>query len=865
MNPRSNEIFYSYLSGGLSLVPCGKDKRPVVSWKEFQERQPTADELSGWLSSGVQSFAAVCGRVSGGLEIIDFDDNQQAQPLTYSASDFFDAWREEVGALADEYGVVIQRTGGGGYQVAYRCPRPSPNQKLAWVPDETQEHGRSIAIETRGEGGFAIVAPSLHPSGNYYRMLAGDFANVPMIPQEIRDRLIGAAKRLDLMPYTSDQIEAATTQHKQSTRQRYSDQTSVIETYNERYQIADVLSRAGYTRGRHGRYSRPGKDDSLGVVVLERDNVSFHWSSNDPLHKVNAGGNPVPRDPFAVFCMFDHGGDVREAVKDAAKILGLPGRPQAYTNGQSKPPKVDNPFESGQTRPAVQRRSYAQLLAELKEKAIQTYDEQFTIDCLFSGEEGDARLLDYVLKDNVVYDHAEDLWYWYNNLFWEPDRTLNIHQLTSDVLSDVYKHLSVRKHAESIERERTLLTKEDATPEEKDELKKVITTSKTAKARSVKLNEINEVKRVLIFACSGLRLGTTGEQWDTNIELLGVQNGVISLVTGLTVDPAASQYIRTVAPVYFAAAARCHLWEKSLLEIFDGNAENVAYVRRLLGYAMSGTCVESDFPIWFGKDGRNGKEFILERIRNVLGDKLAGVAESELLLRSKSDRGKNSATEALMVLRGRRIAWASETNEGKQMDLASMKDLSGGHLLTGRQNFGHQVEWKRTHTIILLTNHKPHVNSQALAEWDRIRLLEFPLSFVNEPDLAKPNQRQKDKTLGERIDASELAGILNWLIAGCLEWRSGGLQEPESVKQATEQYRQDEDTLGHFIRECCFVGAEAKCRPAELYRTYVAWVDPGAKPMGKKTFYTKIEEMGHKRGAAMGYEWFYGLGVKIEG
>ncbi|MEZ4614080.1 MAG: hypothetical protein R2867_01000 [Caldilineaceae bacterium] len=100
-----------------------------------------------------------------------------------------------------------------------------------------------------------------------------------------------------------------------------------------------------------------------------------------------------------------------------------------------------------------------------------------------------------------------------------------------------------------------------------------------------------------------------------------------------------------------------------------------------------------------------------------------------------------------MALRGRRIAWASESNEGQQMDLASMKDLSGGHQLTGRHNHGRQVEWGRTHTLVFLTNHLPHVNSQSLAEWDRIKVLTFPVSFVNDPDPKNLAQRKKDTTL----------------------------------------------------------------------------------------------------------------------
>ena len=553
----------------------------------------------------------------------------------------------------------------------------------------------------------------------------------------------------------------------------------------------------------------------------------------------------------------------RQEVNAIATVESV--APTAHKNSNGSHNHTKTNAEGGYAKESkkndIKRLSYIALLNAMKSKAMALRDDALIAECLHDKEEGDARLLDFILHGSLIYDHTDKIWYWYNGLFWEPDETWNIYQLTSDVLSELYKSLSLRKHAESIDLEKRLLTEDEPSQEQRDELKRIISLAKAARSRAISLNEIKEVKQVLSFANSGLRLGISGSEWDTRTDLLCTQNAIINLKTGLVVPPDPHTYIRTVAVVNFDANATCPIFERSILEIFNGRQDDVDYVQRILGYAMAGDCTESDFPIWYGEDGRNGKEFILERIRNVLGEKLTGPVESELLLASKLQRGKNSSTEGLMVLRGRRIAWASETNEGRSLDLASMKDLSGGHVLTGRHNHGKQVEWKRTHTLILLTNHRPHVNSQALAEWDRVKLLEFPLSFVNDPDPAKPNQRKKDKSLGNRIDQGELSGVLNWLIAGNLAWRAMGLSEPESVKAATAQYKADEDSLGHFIKECCLIGESMKCKPVDLYRSYTQWTDIGTKPMGKKTFYAKIEQRGHRRYMAMGIEYFNGIGI----
>jgi Bifunctional DNA primase/polymerase, N-terminal len=112
-------------------------RRPKKTWKPYQERYATEDEIRTWHAAGAQ-FAFVGGEISGGLECIDHDD--------VGGRVLFDAWRADVDDLAD--GLPTQLTGGGGYQVAYRYPVPEGaerdgNQKLAWLADNTQDTGRN--------------------------------------------------------------------------------------------------------------------------------------------------------------------------------------------------------------------------------------------------------------------------------------------------------------------------------------------------------------------------------------------------------------------------------------------------------------------------------------------------------------------------------------------------------------------------------------------------------------------------------------------------------------------------------------------------------------------------------------------------
>ena len=40
-----------YLELGLSIIPISlTEKKPAISWKEYQSRQPTEEEVDGWFN-----------------------------------------------------------------------------------------------------------------------------------------------------------------------------------------------------------------------------------------------------------------------------------------------------------------------------------------------------------------------------------------------------------------------------------------------------------------------------------------------------------------------------------------------------------------------------------------------------------------------------------------------------------------------------------------------------------------------------------------------------------------------------------------------------------------------------------------------
>ncbi|HEV7300633.1 MAG TPA: hypothetical protein VGN72_14810 [Tepidisphaeraceae bacterium] len=116
------------------------------------------------------------------------------------------------------------------------------------MSNEAEPTGRSVAIETRGERGYAVMPPSPGPAGTY-TLLSGCFIDVPVVSQARADALMAAARKLDEAPYTRQELESAAQVPTATDRAHPSlnGQAEVIDKFNDQNPLRDVLRSFGYT------------------------------------------------------------------------------------------------------------------------------------------------------------------------------------------------------------------------------------------------------------------------------------------------------------------------------------------------------------------------------------------------------------------------------------------------------------------------------------------------------------------------------------------------------------------------------------------------------------------------------------------
>jgi len=292
----------AFTASGLSVVPADvREKRPRGKWKQYQARIAEPGQLATWFEKGKVSIGIITGRISDNLEVLDHDDKELWEAFCALLES------QAPGLLAK---MPIVKTQSGNHHIFYRCEEVAGNLKLARVPGEGVEWFTSI--ETRGEGGFVVTAPS-----QGYRMLQGKLTKIPVITAEQRQAIFEAARAFDRMP-AEHVVEPAGQKTTSGNGPRPGDD------YNDRADIRALLMSNGWTvahsqqmNGQQVQYlRRPGKRDGHSATLDFLAGKFYVFSSNAGPFQAETSYSK-----FAVYALLEHGGDYAEA----ARALSLQG------------------------------------------------------------------------------------------------------------------------------------------------------------------------------------------------------------------------------------------------------------------------------------------------------------------------------------------------------------------------------------------------------------------------------------------------------------------------------------------------------------------------------------------------------------
>lgn len=797
-------------TAGASVVRAATNgtKAPLGGWKEYQQQRATPEQLHAWFGNGHPGLGLVLGEVSGHLEMLEFEGRAVAEGVAREFGEICEA--SGLGSLWDRLRVgYLETTPSGGGHLIYRVDGGPvlPNTKLARRPSTPEELAADpkakvqVLIETRGEGGFVVVAPShgpVHETGLPWVLASGGPTSVPTITADERDALFAIARMLDQMPEAPEaapgpapEVDAATAflfgtpTTSTSNIEGSKGGLSPLDDFEQRTSWADILKPHGWqllaTVGHTSYWRRPGK--TIGVSATtgrdpQRDRLyvfttSTEFDAEKPYTKPGA------------YALLEHGGDHSAAAREL--------RRRGYGQPAPEPARhlavVPAPAPTPGPGPATDGTAALAVDESAPAAGPETYSRT---------DDGNALRLVDRHADEIRYCPARG-WLTWDGHRWAWDERGLVAELARDIARSL--------------------------PEDEGDLQH--------KARSLSARGLESMVKV---ARTDPRIVAPPAALDANPWQLNTPDGVVDLRTGqLNAPDPAALHTRstTVAPDFERPAER---FQAFLADTFGSDAELTTYVQRLLGVSLIGAVLEQILPFAFG-EGANGKSTLADVAMRLVGIGDTGYAlsaPSELLLASSA----NSHPTEIARLAGARLVVASELDDGQRFAEARIKMLTGRDILTGRFMRQDFFNFAPTHTLWLLGNHRPAVRTGGPAFWRRLRLVPF---------LHTVPEHLRDPELEEYLVTREGPSILAWLIRGAADYAAHGLTTPAAVQQATEDYQGEQDTIGRFVADCCVLGipgaAGMQTPSGALRGAYEAWCQQeGEEPVSAKKLAAQLQK-----------------------
>jgi putative DNA primase/helicase len=348
-------------------------------------------------------------------------------------------------------------------------------------------------------------------------------------------------------------------------------------------------------------------------------------------------------------------------------------------------------------------------------------------------------------------------------------------------------------------------------------------------AWAMKCETPGSVNQLLESARTDSFISVSPDIFDIDPFHINLKNGWLDLKRMIFHQHSKNKFFTMLIPVEYNPMAICPGWLRFLDRIFKSNPDKeriIDFLQRAVGYTLSGDTSERAIFLMHGL-GANGKTVFIRVLEALFGEYGASVS-SVTFTTAMSTNVRND----LARLNGKRFVWASENSSDTVLDEENIKRWTGGDTVVCRFLFKEEFTYRPAFKIWWIFNHKPKIRDATDSIWDRINLI---------PCNERIPIEEQDKKLTDKL-LLELPGILNWALVGYKKFLVDGLKAPDSVKEATKEYRNDEDALFEFLETYFEIQKESEASSdwrvsfKDLYDIYKAWsVDQGFKTPWTKT------------------------------
>ena len=370
-------------------------------------------------------------------------------------------------------------------------------------------------------------------------------------------------------------------------------------------------------------------------------------------------------------------------------------------------------------------------------------------------------------------------------------------------------------------------------------------------AFALRLQNLPRLGAMLQLAQSeaGMSVGTMTEL-DSDPWLLGTPDGVVDLKTGAKLAPNPAMLITRQTGATYERGATCPKWLAFLDSVMEGDLETVGFLQRALGYTLTGVTTAELLFICYGF-GANGKSVFSNVVSRILGE-YSQMAPPSLLTARKD--GDSAPRNDIARLCGARSLQINELNHGDRLDEQVVKMLAGREQLSARFLHREFFDFWPTAKPWLRTNHRPIVTGDDDGIWRRLALIPFRRKYAED---------ERNPWLEQQL-MEESAGILAWMVDGCLEWQRIGMAPSPLVRSESASYRTESDLLGEFLQDACASDPNGRELQTTVFGRWRMWCEGNGLRCGAKASFTrKLSERGFKEARSNGARYY--SGIKLRG
>ena len=294
------------------------------------------------------------------------------------------------------------------------------------------------------------------------------------------------------------------------------------------------------------------------------------------------------------------------------------------------------------------------------------------------------------------------------------------------------------------------------------------------------------------------------------------------------------------------------IWLDCLNTIFNCDHELIEYVQMICGLAAIGKVFVEAMIIAYGEGG-NGKSTFWNSIFRVLGLYSGKISADTLTVGCR----RNIKPE-MAEMNGRRLLIASESQEGARLNDSIVKQLCSTDEVFAEKKYKDPFYFTPCHTLVLYTNHLPRVSGNDEGIWRRLIVIPFTNKLTGSGDI---------KNYADYLFENAGEYILTWIIEGAKKVIDKGynIPVPKVVKDAIDEYREQNDWFHHFLEDCCDVDSSYMESSNDLYKAYCKYCDDTNEfKRNALDFYNTLETKGFTKFIKKRKRFIKGLKLKVD-